>query len=64
MISQLFNMLNLSTFTMTAPDILRELQTMGNEKGNTACKVPDAAAYIRSAVERGHLGKKKKMARC
>ncbi len=32
--------------------------------GNTACKVPDAAAYIRNAHAKGHGGLKKKMARC
>ena len=32
--------------------------------GNTACKVPDAAVYISNVVEKGYLGKKKKMARC
>lgn len=33
-------------------------------QGKTACKVPDASAYINKCVERGSLGKKKKMARC
>ena len=32
--------------------------------GNTACKVPPAADYIRKMEAGGHLGKKKKMARC
>jgi 3-methyladenine DNA glycosylase AlkD len=30
----------------------------------TACKVPDAAAYIKKVKDKGVLGKKKKMARC
>jgi len=30
----------------------------------TACKVPDAIAYIKKAKDKGALGKKKKMARC
>ena len=32
--------------------------------GNTACKVPDAAAYIQHAINKGQGGLKKKMARC
>ena len=32
--------------------------------GNTACKVPPAADYIRKMEAAGQLGKKKKMARC
>ena len=34
------------------------------DMGDTACKVPDAVAYIKNAIEKGQLGKKKKMARC
>lgn len=33
-------------------------------QGKTACKVPDAVAYINKCLERGNVGKKKKMARC
>ena len=32
--------------------------------GDTACKVPDAASYIKKVKDKGYLGKKKKMARC
>jgi len=32
--------------------------------GNTACKVPEAADYIQTAISKGHGGLKKKMARC
>ena len=32
--------------------------------GNTACKVPFAPEYIEKVVQRGSVGKKKKMARC
>lgn len=32
--------------------------------GKTACKVPDAEAYIRKCIEKSVLGKKKKAARC
>jgi 3-methyladenine DNA glycosylase AlkD len=34
------------------------------EMGGTACKVPDAAAYIQKMEKSGRIGKKKKMARC
>ena len=32
--------------------------------GNTACKVPLATSYITKVMDRGTVGKKKKMARC
>jgi 3-methyladenine DNA glycosylase AlkD len=32
--------------------------------GDTACKIPDAVAYINKVKAKGYLGKKKKMARC
>jgi len=32
--------------------------------GNTACKVPYAPDYIQKAIDKGAVGKKKKMARC
>lgn len=32
--------------------------------GNTACKVPFAPDYIQKVIDKGYLGKKKKMARC
>lgn len=32
--------------------------------GNTACKVPDAAEYIKKIQQRGSIGKKRKTAKC
>jgi hypothetical protein len=32
--------------------------------GDTACKVPLATDYIQKVIEKGRLGKKRKMARC
>ncbi len=32
--------------------------------GDTACKVPDAAAYIKKIQQRGAIGKKRKTAKC
>ena len=40
------------------------LGTVEVDMGNTACKVPDATAYIRKMIDRGSLNKKKKTARC
>jgi len=34
------------------------------DKGDTACKVPDAIIYIQKAKDRGNLGKKKKTVKC
>ena len=34
------------------------------DMGNTACKVPEAVAYIQKVKERGSLGKKRKTAKC
>lgn len=34
------------------------------DKGDTACKVPDAITYIQKARDKGNLGKKKKTVKC
>jgi len=34
------------------------------EMAGTACKVPDAATYIKKVADKGRTGKKRKMARC
>lgn len=34
------------------------------DMGGTACKVPDAVEYIRKAIDRGSLNKKKKTVKC
>ena len=34
------------------------------DMGDTACKVTDAGAYLRSMIDRGMIGRKKKHARC
>ena len=34
------------------------------DMGGTACKVPDAVAYIRKVEAKGYIGKKRKMAKC
>ena len=34
------------------------------DMGDTACKVTDAGAYLRSMIDQGKIGRKKKQARC
>lgn len=46
---------------------LRTAKALGKvsvDMGDTSCKVPDAATYIRKVKERGTLGKKRKTAKC
>jgi 3-methyladenine DNA glycosylase AlkD len=38
--------------------------TVNVDMGGTACKVPLATQYIQKVIDRGSLGKKRKMARC
>ncbi len=41
-----------------------ELGTLTVDMGNTACKVPYSPDYIRKVADAGHVGKKRKTARC
>ncbi len=41
-----------------------KIGTVMVDMNGTACKVPSAAVYIEKSIEKGQLGKKKKMARC
>jgi hypothetical protein len=34
------------------------------DMGETECKVPDAATYIKKVQDRGSIGKKRKTAKC
>jgi hypothetical protein len=48
-------------------DALRAAAGMGAvtvDMGDTACKVPGAAEYIRKAQQRGAVGKKRKTVKC
>ena len=47
-----------------AMKIARKIGKVDVEMGGTACKVPLATEYIQKVVDKGRLGKKKKMARC
>lgn len=42
----------------------KSIGTVEVNMNGTACKVPDAIAYIKKVKDKGALGKKKKMARC
>ena len=42
----------------------RKIGTVDVDMGDTACQVPDAAAYIDKVRQRGTIGKKRKTVRC
>ena len=50
--------------TQLAVQTAQKIGPVSVDKGNTACKVPAAADYIRKAEKRGVIGKKRKSARC
>ena len=50
--------------TAYAISISKKIGVVTVDKGGTACKVPEAAAYINKFKAKGTVGKKKKMARC
>lgn len=52
------------SLTDCAMGVAKKTGTVQVNVGDTACKVPDAVAYIEKAKSKGTLGKKKKMARC
>jgi len=47
-----------------AVSISKKIGQVKVNMNGTACKVPDAAEYIKKVKDKGALGKKKKMARC
>ena len=44
--------------------IAEKIGKVSVEMGGTACKVPFAPEYIQNMIDKGRVGKKKKMARC
>ncbi len=50
--------------TGLAIETAERIGTVTVDMGDTSCKVPEAPAYIRKALERGSIGKKRKTARC
>lgn len=47
-----------------AAKVAEKIGKVSVDVGGTACKVPLATDYIQKVVDKGRLGKKKKMARC
>lgn len=47
-----------------ATDIAQKIGKVHVDQGGTACKVPEAAAYIKKCVDHGTLDKKKKTMKC
>lgn len=47
-----------------ATAIAKEIGKLEIDMNGTACKVPYAPDYIKKVIDKGYLGKKKKMARC
>jgi 3-methyladenine DNA glycosylase AlkD len=50
--------------TAKAESAARKIGKVDVDVGDTACKIPDAAAYIQMMKQKGYIGKKRKMARC
>ena len=50
--------------TALALQTAAKIGSVSVEMGGTACKVPDAAAYIKKVQQRGAIGKKRKTAKC
>jgi 3-methyladenine DNA glycosylase AlkD len=50
--------------TDTAIATAEKIGLVNVDMGDTACQVPDAAAYIRKVQARGSIGKKRKSAKC
>ncbi len=48
----------------TASDIGAKIGEIECDMGNTSCKVPFAPEYIKKAIQRGSLKKKRKMVKC
>lgn len=50
--------------TEKASDVAKKIGKISVDVGDTACKVPLAVDYIKKAIDRGSLGRKRKTARC
>ena len=52
------------SLTSDALSAAKEIGEVFVDMGNTACKVPDAAANIKKVKTHGSLGKKRKTVKC
>ena len=50
--------------TEKACQVAKKIGKVNVDMGGTACKVPQATAYIKKVIDKGRLGKKRKKARC
>jgi len=54
----------ITDLSQTASEVAKSIGKVEVFMGDTACKVPLASEYIKKVVDKGRLGKKRKMARC
>ena len=54
----------IASLSAKATQVAKNIGTITVDMGGTACKVPNASAYIQKVVDKGYLGKKRKQARC
>jgi hypothetical protein len=52
------------SLTKAALDTAATVGTVSVNMGNTACKVPNVAEYIKKIEKRGGIGKKRKTVKC
>ena len=52
------------SLTNEAIEVAHKIGKVDVEMGGTACKVPFAPEYLQKIIDKGRVGKKKKMARC
>jgi len=50
--------------TATALETAKKVGKVSVDMGDTACKVPAAADYIKKVQDKGAIGKKRKSAKC
>jgi len=53
-----------AALTQAATVTATKIGTVTVNKGDTACKAPDALTYIKKATDKNAIGKKKKTLKC
>ena len=54
----------MEALTLKTIEVAKNIGKVHVDVGGTACKVPDAPSYIQKVIDKGRIGKKRKMARC
>ena len=54
----------IQTLTEAALAVAAAIGTVSVDMNGTACKIPDATTYIKKAIDKGIIGKKKKILKC